>query len=102
MHGVNIEQMLKAEVPHQLAKQYNMDAASLDYIIQNTVIIWDYVSRIKEHKILYKYPMSGICSIPAISAYPQTAFQWVLTNEMAKRSFDLATSLVERNFTKIL
>lgn len=101
VHGVNIEQLLKDEVPHQLSKQYNMDAASLNYIIHNTLVIWDYVSRIKEHKILYKYPMSGICSIPAISAYPQTAFQWVLTNEMAKRSFDLATSLVERNFTKI-
>jgi hypothetical protein len=68
VHGINIEEMLKGEVTQQLSKQYNMDAASLNYIIHNTVIIWDYVSRIKEHKILYKYPMSGICSIPAISA----------------------------------
>lgn len=101
VHGVNIEEMLNNEVPHQLAREYNMDASSLNYIIHNTVIVWNYVTRIKEHKILYKYPMSGICSIPAISAYPQTAFQWVLTNEMAKRSFDLAKSLCDGNFMEV-
>lgn len=101
VHGVNIEEMLNSEVPHQLAREYNMDASSLNYIIHNTIMVWDYVSHIKEHKILYKYPMSGICSIPAISAYPQTAFQWVLTNEMSKRSFDLAKSLFDRNFMEV-
>lgn len=101
MHGVDIDELVNDECTHRVSNEYNTDPKVITFIINNAITVWDYISTINGHKILYHYPLSGICNIPAISAYPQTTFQWMLTNQIAKEKFDLLKSFSDQTFIEL-
>ncbi len=96
LHGVDIGQMHRQHL-EVMAKD---NPIMYRVLYHRSEVIRELIDKLP--KFVEDYPFPSGYAIPNISAKPQTAFQWAITNQLAKRKISIQESLrnLDMNFIK--